>query len=486
MFKSPKNFIFIMADEHNSKALGCYGHPIVKTPNLDLLANSGTLFRNAYTNSPVCVPARASFATGKYIHETGNWDNASPYDGSQKGWGHRLQESGHLVTSIGKLHYTNTTDPTGFDKQISPMHTLNGQGDVFGSIREPSLPVRNQSRDLALEIGPGETQYIKYDREIRDKSCDWIREMADEKSGKPWFLFISFIAPHYPLIVPEEFYEMYPLNQIELPKKRKNNIDHPWWDAFEKCFTFDEHFENDEKRKIAIASYYGLCSFVDDNVGKILAAIDENGIREETRIMYVGDHGDNLGARNLWGKATMYEESVSIPMIVSGEGFPENSTIDTPVSLVDCYPTIIESMGEELNEEDNDRPGDSLFSVANNSTDMSRTIFSEYHAAGSISASFMIRKNKYKYIHYVGYKPELYDMENDPEELLDISERQDSQKILKEYEKILRDILDPEKADESAKKYQRELVEAYGGREYLLKRGGINTTPAPGGEAKFT
>lgn len=486
MSEKGKNFVFIMADEHNSKVLGCYGHPIVKTPNLDLLAKKGTLFQNGYTNSPVCIPSRASFATGKYVHETGNWDNASPYDGKVKGWGHRLQESGNSVTSIGKLHYRNTTDPTGFDEQISPMHALDGQGDVFGSIREPDLPVRKQSRDLALEIGPGETQYTKYDREIRDKSCDWIQNIAKKKSENPWFLFVSFISPHYPLIVPEEFYEMYPLDEIELPKQRKEEMNHPWWDAFEKCWTFNEHFEDDEKRKIAIASYYGLCSFVDDNVGKILASIDDSGISEETRIMYIGDHGDNLGARNLWGKATMYEESVSVPMIISGEGFPKDSVIETPVSLIDCYPTIIESMGIELNEEDKKRPGKSLFSVVKDSVDMSRIVFSEYHAAGSITASYMIRHNKYKYIYYVGYRPELYDLENDPEELNDISEKPESQKILIEYENILRKILDPEKTDKSAKKDQRALVESYGGREHLLKRGGINTTPAPGKKAKFT
>ena len=143
-------------------------------------------------------------------------------------------------------------------------------------------------------------------------------------------------------------------------------------------------------------------------------------------------------------------------------------------------------MGIELNEEDKKRPGKSLFSVVKDSVDMSRIVFSEYHAAGSITASYMIRHNNYKYIYYVGYRPELYDLENDPEELNDISEKPESQKILIEYENILRKILDPEKTDKSAKKDQRELVESYGGREHLLKRGGINTTPAPGKKAKFT
>ena len=120
------NLVFIMADEHNVNALGCYGHPMVKTPNLDRLAAMGTRFTSAYTNCPLCVPARASLATGRYVHQIENWDGAHPYDGSVPSWGHRLQATGHSVVSIGKLHYRNTSDPTGFDEQIAPMHVTNG------------------------------------------------------------------------------------------------------------------------------------------------------------------------------------------------------------------------------------------------------------------------------------------------------------------------------------------------------------------------
>ena len=128
----PQNILYIMSDEHNPKMLGCYGHGQVKTPNLDRLAAQGTRFTSAYTNSPICIPSRAAFATGRYTHETKYWDNAMPYDGAIKGWGHRLINEGLRVESIGKLHYRSENLPTGFSKQIMPMHVMDGIGQIWG------------------------------------------------------------------------------------------------------------------------------------------------------------------------------------------------------------------------------------------------------------------------------------------------------------------------------------------------------------------
>ena len=111
----PKNLVVIVDDQHNKKMLGCYGHPTVKTPNLDKLAKRGVRFSNAYTPSPICVSARAAAATGQYVHDIGCWDTASAYDGKVPSWGHRLQQAGNRCVSIGKLHFRSEDDPTGFD-----------------------------------------------------------------------------------------------------------------------------------------------------------------------------------------------------------------------------------------------------------------------------------------------------------------------------------------------------------------------------------
>jgi choline-sulfatase len=142
-----RNMLVLMSDEHQREALGCYGHPIVRTPNLDKLAEKGVRFTNAYTPSPICVPARASFATGRYVHDTRHWTNAQPYDGSISGWGHRLMEEGCHVASVGKLHYRSDTDPNGFSEEILPMHVRGGIGWSRGLLRG-----ENQSWDKAHEF----------------------------------------------------------------------------------------------------------------------------------------------------------------------------------------------------------------------------------------------------------------------------------------------------------------------------------------------
>ena len=150
----PTNLLFILSDQHNRDSLGCYGHPLVQTPHLDTLAERGVRFQNAYTNCPICVPARASLATGQYVHQIGYWDNAFPYEGRVRSWGHRLLEAGHRCDSIGKLHYRSAEDNDGFGHHIVPLNVVDGVGDVMGTIRD-ELPIRTGSRDGVSGAGPG-------------------------------------------------------------------------------------------------------------------------------------------------------------------------------------------------------------------------------------------------------------------------------------------------------------------------------------------
>ncbi len=476
-----KNFLVLMDDQHSRNHLGCYGNTLVQTPNLDALARSGTRFTKGYTNSPICVPARASLATGKYVHETRCWDNAIAYDGSIPSWTHFLQDAGIEVTSVGKLHYRFESDPTGFDEQIIPMHIAGGLGDLMGSIR-PDLPERTQSRKFSEQIGPGETEYTAYDRNISAKACDWLEKRAENSDNRPWLLFVSFIAPHFPLIVPREYFDLYPLDRIP-PIKRANAelADHPWWRAFNNCYTFDRYFKDDEQRRVAIASYLGLCTFVDELIGNVLRSLNDNGFAESTNIAYFSDHGENLGARGLWGKSVMYEESVGVPVIMSGPDFPRGKIVETPVSLVDMFPTILQAMGVYSAAAMADRPGRSLLEIALEQDDPSRMVFSEYHGAAATSGAFMLRDGRYKYIHYVNYDPELYDLDHDPEETTNLAARTEFQDILKKIQSRLFELLDPEAVNTQALADQNALIEKNGGVEKVLNRGGLTGTPVPGG-----
>ncbi len=481
----PQNLLFILSDEHTRDISGCYGDPVVKTPNIDRLAQKGTIFTNAYTNCPICVPARASLATGRYVHQIGCWDNAFPYTGEPRGWGHRLIENGHHVTAIGKLHMRSKDDPNGHNDEIDTLHVLEGLGDLAGSIRR-ELRERGSIKALAREAGVGESTYSQYDSRIASEACDWLRNAASNRGDKPWVLFVGFTLPHFPLIAPPDFYNLYEPEDIPWPRLYgpEDRPTHPVLREMTRCMAYDTYFD-EEKVRIARQAYYGMTSFLDHNIGRVLQALEESGLSEDTRIIYTSDHGDNLGNRGMWGKSCMYEESAAIPMIVAGNGVGAGARIDTPVSLVDAYQTTLEGAGVALtDEEEHDMPGHSLYRIARGETP-DRTVLSEYHAAGSCTAMYMIRNGRWKYVHYVGHPPQLFDIEADPYEANDLGQSAAHRDIIAECEAKLRAVVDPEEANERAFRDQDALIQSFGGVDAVLNRGDFCHTPAPGEKPVF-
>jgi choline-sulfatase len=481
----PTNLLFILSDEHNKRVLGCAGHPLVRTPNLDALAARGTRFTHVYTNCPICVPARASFATGRYVHQVRCWDNAIAYDGQAPSWGQRLMEQGHHVAAIGKLHYQGSKpERNGFKEEIQPLHIVNGVGDLLGLIRD-ELPRRPGSLKLGPEAGPGESEYTRYDRSIADETVKWLERSAPRHRDRPWALYVGFVSPHFPLIAPPQFYALYPESEVPWPDlyDAAARPRHPFLDAMRKCLCFDEPFDEAMVRR-AIAAYLGLVSFLDDNIGRILKALADSGLADNTRVIYSSDHGDNLGTRGLWGKSTMYEESAGIPMIMAGPGVPAGATCATPVTLADGFPTILHALGARPDPRDRDLPGSSLLDIAQGKAPQ-RTILSEYHAAGAITASYMIRHGRYKYIHYVGLPPMLFDLEADSHERNDLACDSAYKTIITECEARLRSVVDPEAVDQQARADQRACIEKNGGKEAILKKGTFRYSPPPGVKAAY-
>lgn len=479
MSQKPTNLLVIMSDEHSTKALGCYGSEIVKTPNLDRLAASGTRFSSAYCTSPVCIPARASFAVGKYIHQVGYWDNADAYDGCVPSWHHHLRDRQHDVVSIGKLHFRETGEDHGFSEEIVPMHILEGKGDLMGLVRS-ELPVRKGAYKMARYAGPGESTYTMYDRDITARAQVWLRERAKREQDKPWVLFVSLVAPHFPLTAPPEHYYRYYNQTLPMPKlyEKSERPNHPYLLDYRKCFNYDDYFDRDAVKR-AIAGYYGLCSFLDENIGKILTSLEESGLTDSTRIVYTSDHGDNLGTRGMWGKSTMFEEAAAVPLIISGEGIPENKVVDTSVSHVDVYPFILDAMGNDEPKLREGFPGVSLFDVAQGATP-ERNVLVEYHGMGSATGAFMIRNGKYKYVYYVGYPSQLFDLREDPEELTDLATNPAYEAVVADCRTKLWQICNPLEVDARAKARQAELLAQNGGREAVIARGDLGFTPVPG------
>src|SRR5258706_12402401 len=387
----PQNLVVLMSDEHNPKLLGCAGHPLVKTPHLDRLAARGTRFTRTYCGSPVCIPARAVFHTGRYIHEVGFWDNADPYDGSVTSWQHIARAGGHHVAAIGKLHFRSTADDNGFTEEIITMHVVDGLGDLMGLVRE-NLPRRGSSKKMATLAGPGESDYTRYDRAIAGEAKRWLTEEAPKHRDAPWILMVSFVAPHFPLTAPQEFFDLYPLDRLPLPKQyaKAERPQHPYLQDYAGSFAYDDYFQDETEVRRAIAGYLGLCSSMDANVGTVLGALEACGLADATRVLYTSDHGDNVGARGLWGKSTLYEEAAGVPMIVAGAGIPAGVVVDTVTSHVDCFPFILEAVGAMPPASDAPGRRHSLAPLAPG-LKPPPTLVSEYHGMGSPTPAFMIR-----------------------------------------------------------------------------------------------
>jgi choline-sulfatase len=298
-------------------------------------------------------------------------------------------------------------------------------------------------------------------------------------------LQVGFVAPHFPLIAPDAFFAMYPAKSLPLPKacRPEDWPRHPWFDEFRKAYITDTFFD-DAKRRIATAAYLGLCSFVDHHLGQIMAALERTGLAATTRLVYLSDRGDNLGVRGLWQKSNFYKESAHVPLVMAGPGIAAGQTVRTPVSLVDVFPTVLDGAGVPPDPADRDLPGRSLFSMPPD--DRTRTVVGEYHAAGAVSGVFMLRRDTWKYLHYLGFPPQLFDLAADPEEPHDLAADPAHGPTLVAFERELRAMLDPEAVDARAKADQAAIIERHGGREAVLARGSFGATPPPGEKAELS
>jgi choline-sulfatase len=334
--------------------------------------------------------------------------------------------------------------------------------------------------------GPGDSDYQGYDGRITDAAVDWLKARAGAQGGKPWALFVSLVCPHFPLIARPEWYDLY--SGIEMPTPALYDPsawpDHPYVRAIRECQVYQKGFgEHRGSLQRALAAYFGLVSYVDHNVGRLMTALEVSGLADSTRVIYSSDHGDNLGTRGLWGKSTMYEESAGIPMIIAGPELPQGHVSREPVTLVDIFPTVVKWAGVSANPADRDLPGLPLDEVALKAP--KRTVLCEYHAAGAATGAFMIRKGPFKYVYYAGMPAQLFDLDADPHEAHDLAGEPGWQGLVAECERELRAVVDPDKADTLAKSDQRARIAAYGGREAILNLGSFGHSPVPGVKAVY-
>jgi choline-sulfatase len=410
-----------MSDEHAPQFSGPHGHPVVKTPHMDRLAAQGVLFENTYCNSPLCVPSRMSFMTGRYVHHNrGGWDNSSPLSSDAVTWAHRVRAAGYDAVLAGKQHFVGPDQLHGFRAQIAR--------DLHAEHAHPTFDWAEGTRiapepwPALAKAGPGTTVEIEVDDQAETAALAYLRDPA--RKGQPWALNVSFIAPHFPLIVPQPYWDMYPLDQIDLPHIPPGHFEaqHPVYQRMRAMFGMVDFPEELTRR--GRAGYYGLITYLDDKIGRLLDALEETGQAENTLVVYTADHGEMAGEHGMWRKSNFYEHSSRVPLIVSWPGqLPAGRRVTQVTSVVDAIATLVDAAGAPADGAALD--GESLLPLARGDAGVAESwkdeAFSEYLAHGVARPMAMLRRGRYKLNYSLDDPVELYDLEEDPGEFHDLA-----------------------------------------------------------------
>jgi len=416
MTETRPNFLIIMSDEHAPMFSATYGHPQIRTPHMDRLAARGVLFENAYCNSPLCLPSRMSFMTGRYIHNIDVWDNDSILATNAVTWPHRLRAAGYDAVLSGKQHFVGPDKLHGFRAQLGR--------DPHGDNRHPIHPWRagvvpaKEPWQGVFQAGPGTTKEIEVDDEAEEAALAYLRDPA--RQTQPWALNVSFIAPHFPLVAPQTYWDMYDPATVDPPNVPPGHLEnqHPVYQRMRTMFGLIDYPEEELRR--ARAGYYALVTYLDDKIGRLLAALEETGQADNTVVIYISDHGEMAGEHGMWRKSNFYEQSARIPMILSWPGeLPQGRRVPQVVSLVDLIATVVE-MADASTIAPLD--GDSLLELARgDAASWKDEAFCEYLAHGVIRPMAMLRRGRFKLNYSLDDPVELYDLETDPGEFNDLA-----------------------------------------------------------------
>ena len=474
------NIVVIVSDEHDGAALWAAGHPAVRTPNLDRLAAGGTLFERAYCASPVCVPSRLSLLTGRYAHQVGAWDNDAILHSSVPTWGDYLGRAGYETVICGRTHFNGTDRLHGFERRFLEdlpfWHSTTPRAPDRSPEWHRTRPHVAMTRASEDEPDPHARRHDTYDAEVAEHARRFLAERAAHAGApgeRPFLLYCGMIHPHFPLVAPRAVLERYQPQDVVPPPtwNEAPEAQHPAIRHLRFALGNDAPLSEDEVRR-AIAAYWALVTLVDERIGSVLDALDATPLRDDTVVIYTSDHGDMAGHHGMWQKHCFYEPSVHVPLIIrlpqtlkERKGPPR---VRESVSLVDVLPTLLELAGMAIPPE---LPGRSLLTPPVEDGGwggqrrsggqapalqprVDRPVFAELHTEGMPNAGFMVRRGPYKYCHYVGARPQLFDSEVDPEEVRDLADDPSYRQIREELHAALLAIVDPEAVDAEAKRDQ--------------------------------
>lgn len=429
-----KDILIFFTDQHTPNVIGAYGNEFVDTPNLNELAEDGTLFERAYTSCPLCVPARMSFLTGQLPSKLNIFNNEETLYEDQATFLHSLAIEGYETVLCGRMHFKGANQRHGFTKRIMGDITSLywGTGGKNRKDFGPFIGTTSMKGCLNV-IGGGNSPVLEYDRAVIEAAVNYLKEEHD----KPQCIVVGTYAPHFSYVSPEKEYCKYKdILPLPITWNTKTSSKHRAFNHMEKDIALDE-------LKGIRAAYYGMVENLDRQIGEVRSAWKkylENNKRQGVFI-YMSDHGDQIGERNLFGKQTFYEDSARIPLIIEGDGINRGDVKKGAVSIMDIAPTVIEiANAYSLPETD----GRSLLNELTNNMDyINRNVISEHILSENKNTNYvgrMIYENDYKYIHFYGYDDEdlMFNIKESPMEDKNII-KDNSEKAKDLKEKLIKD-----------------------------------------------
>ena len=465
-----RNVLFVMCDQLRWDHLSCYGHPVLQTPHLDALAARGMRFDRAYVQSAVCVPSRMSFYTGRYVASHGSTWNHVPLPAGQVTLGEMLVAHGRHATLAGKTHvipdragihrfgidpesqmgqlilgggfmqldrydghsppgyesgYADYLRAQGYDSADPWTDFVIGGRDETGA-RQDGWLLRNAHLPSFVEERHSETAYMT------DRAIDFVRRQGDT----PWVLHLSYIKPHWPLLAPAPYHDMYRgYEQAPVKNARELEEAHPVLAAYRRAHDDCRSYADDAVVRHVRPTYMGFVKQVDDHLGRLMAELKRLGRLDDTLIVFTSDHGDHFGDHSLGEKEIFYEAAVRVPMIIVDPRAQADATRGTAsdrfVEAIDVLPTMLESIG--LPVPTHLVEGRSLLPLLQGDapSDWRDQAFSELDygfrdarrdlgVPPAQSRAWMVRTERWKYVHWLGMRPQLFDLREDPDEFVDL------------------------------------------------------------------
>lgn len=423
MSQAQPNILFIMADQLAAPVLKMYGGKTAKTPHLDKLASEGVVFDSAYCNSPLCAPSRYVLMTGQLPSKIGAYDNAAEFPADIPTFAHYLRGSGYRTALSGKMHFCGPDQLHGFEERLTTDIYPADYGWFPDWEDFENRPTWYHNMSSVTQAGPTvRTNQLDFDDEVVFHAQRYLSDHVRNTDQRPFCLTVSMTHPHDPYAITEEYWNRYNDDEIELPSFE---IDPSEQDPHSKrllhVYQMDRSKVSDQQIKNARRAYYGAISYVDDQIGKLMKTLEECGLRDNTIVVFSGDHGDMLGERGLWYKMSYFEWSTRVPMLVSAPQHFSAGRVSESVSTMDLLPTFAELANDgKAPEYVMPIDGRSLMPHLNGNGGHDEVI-GEYMGEGVVAPMFMIRRGDYKYICSQPDPDQLFNLKDDPQEKINLA-----------------------------------------------------------------